>query len=262
MISSVDNVHVRYVRSLQAKKRVRYRDRRYVAEGLRLVTHALQAGCQPAFLFVSDALLEQPAGAELLNALPDGIAAWRVTDEVLAALSDTVTPQGILAVLEMPSESPDLAAAADLILVLDAIRDPGNLGTMLRTAEAAGAALVILAPGCADPYSPKVVRAGMGAQMRLPIWGHASWQQIEAALSDKARVLADAQAPQPYWQHDWRQPTALMVGSEAHGAGGEARLLATAAVSLPMAPGVESLNAAIASAVLLFEAQRQRAANR
>ena len=257
-ITNVDNVRCRYVRSLQSRKRVRYRDRRYVVEGLRSVSHAVSAGQRPFFLFYSSSFAAAPGGKELLAGVSSDVQSWMVSDEVLTVLTDTVTPQGVLAVLDMPQTSPADACQADLLLILDNIRDPGNLGTILRTAEATGTGAVVLSRGCADPYAPKVVRAGMGAQMRLSIMCGASWGQIERLVSGKQCVLADAQAPQVYWEYDWTAPTALVVGSEAHGASAQARALVAQSIRLPMTEGVESLNAAIATAVLLFEAQRQR----
>jgi TrmH family RNA methyltransferase len=156
-------------------------------------------------------------------------------------------------------------------LILDRLRDPGNLGTMLRTALAAGVEQVLLAPGTVDFSNPKVVRAAMGAHLRLSI-ADAGWDEIAGAVADcdvwlaaAGGAVADcdvwlaaAGGARTYTAVDWTRSVALIVGSEAHGAGERARSLAQGRVSIPMASEVESLNAAVATAVILFEVVRQR----
>jgi TrmH family RNA methyltransferase len=144
-----------------------------------------------------------------------------------------------------------------LILILDCLRDPGNLGTILRSAEAAGVGQVILAPGTVDPYNPKVVRGGMGAHLRLPVLS-LPWPAIAKVVAGRAIWLADAAADLAYDAVDWTVPSALLVGGEASGPGEQARALATGEVGIPMAGGTESLNAAMAATVILFEAARQQ----
>lgn len=255
-ITSPDNAHVKSVRSLH-DKRARYRDKRYLLEGLRLVGHALDAGHRPAWALYTEAFAAGP-GAEVVRALHEGeTATWAVTPAVMARITDTVTPQGIAAVLPIP-DPPPLPPDAGLLLVLDEVRDPGNLGTILRTAQATGVEAVLLTPGCADPYAPKVVRAGMGAHLALALYPDTPWDQVLRLTAGTRRVLADAAAPRTLWAWDWTEPTTLVVGGEAHGAGPEARAAAAERLRLPMAAGTESLNAAIATAVFLFEARRQR----
>lgn len=255
-ITSPDNAHVTYVRSLH-KKRARYRDKRYLLEGLRLVGHALDAGHRPALAFYTPEFASGP-GEGLVRALHAAeTSAWCVTPSVMGRMADTVTPQGIVAVLPIPDPLP-LAPDATLLLVLDEIRDPGNLGTILRTAQATRVDAVLLTPGCADPYAPKVVRAGMGAHLSVALYPDLSWEEILRLTSGRRRVLAEAAAPLTLWEWDLTEPTALIVGGEAHGAGPQAHAAADISLRLPMAEEAESLNAAIATAVFLFEAQRQR----
>jgi TrmH family RNA methyltransferase len=259
MISSPDNPHLKYVRSLQEKKRARYRERRYVIEGPTLVAQALSEGHRPAFVFHTEEwAAAEPALAGTLAA--DDAQVWTISPTLLQTLSETVTPQGVVAVMPMAEHDPDTLREATLLLVLDNIRDPGNLGTMLRTAMATGVGAVILSSGCVDPYSPKVVRAGMGAHFRLPLLTGLSWSEIGAMVTHHHTILADAGGEHTPWAVDWTRPAALIVGNEAQGAGEAARALARDTVRLPMEAGVESLNAAIAAAVILFEARRQREA--
>jgi TrmH family RNA methyltransferase len=144
-----------------------------------------------------------------------------------------------------------------LILILDGLRDPGNLGTILRSAEAVDVGYVILAPGSVDLYNPKVVRGAMGAHFRLPV--HAlDWPAISGAVAGRDVWLADAAGRVSYDAVDWSRPSVLIVGGESAGATEEAAALSTGRVSIPMAAGAESLNAAMAASVILFEAARQR----
>lgn len=258
MITSPENGRVKYVRSLH-NKRVRYLEKRYIIEGLRLVRTALEAGYRPALVFFSAEFAATQDGRELLASCATMQATtWEIEPALLRSLSDTVTPQGVLAVIDMPDSATAPAHETDLLLVLDALRDPGNLGTILRTAAATCVDAVLLAEGCADAYAPKVVRAGMGAHLHVPILPGLDWEEITAVVAGKQVLLADASAELTLWDVDWTTPTALIVGSEAHGPGPEALRLAQRRVRLPMAPQVESLNAAIAASVLLYEAQRQR----
>lgn len=258
IISSPDNDRCKLVRALLKKKRVRTQHGLYVAEGLRLVAQAREAGVAPAFLFASESFASVPQGRELLDALPPETRITQVTDQVIRSLGETVHSQGVIALLPLPSYDPKIVADRDLILLLDAIRDPGNMGTILRTAAAVGVEAVLAMPGCVDPYAPKVVRAGMGAHAIVPILTPHDWSSTAEVLGDHICVLADSAADTPYWGQDWRRPIALIIGGEANGAGEEARALATRSVCLPMSQGMESVNAAIAAGVLLFEIRRQR----
>jgi RNA methyltransferase, TrmH family len=179
-----------------------------------------------------------------------------VNDTVMKAMSSTETPPGILAVisfLDLP-----LPTHPEFLLILDSVRDPGNVGTILRSAWAVGVDAVWFAPGTGDPYNAKVVRSAMGAHFRIPIRSASSWEELRKMVSDIPRIyLADAQGEVEYSQADWSRPVALIVGGEAEGASAAAGELATARVRIPMNGGAESLNAAMAATVLLFEAGRQ-----
>ncbi len=255
MIISVANEKVKYVRSLY-RRRVRYRERHFVIEGVRLVREAFRAGIVPALVFYSEGVDSTPGGRELLvEAQKRGSPAFAVSERVMKALADTVSPQGVLAVVPFVELAPP--PSLSLALVVDRLRDPGNLGAILRSANAAGVEQVILAPKTVDPYNPKVVRGAMGAHFWLPI-ENLSWPEIAEALAGVQVLLADVQAERTYYEVDWTRPSALIIGGEAHGASPEAKELAAAAIAIPMHGGAESLNAAMAASVILFEAARQR----
>jgi TrmH family RNA methyltransferase len=220
------------------------------------VGEVLQARIRPTLAFCTPTWADARANQALAQALFDrSEATWMVSEAVMEACSDTVTPQGVLVVVPIPHPLPSDRPA--LLLVLDQVRDPGNVGTILRAAEAAGSEGVIVAPGTADPYNPKVVRAGMGAHFRLPI-EMLTWHQIQRRVTGRPVWLADAAGEIAYTAVDWRAPTALIIGGEASGASKQARKLSPRRVYIPMAGPVESLNAAMAATVLLFEAARQR----
>jgi TrmH family RNA methyltransferase len=255
MITSPNNPRIQWLRDLQAHARARRAAGAYVVEGVRLVEEALLAGIQPQWVIYTPDL--GPRGQEVVDGFTRaGAPVDQISAQVLKSASDTETPQGILAVL--PARPLPLPPAPDFILAMDELRDPGNLGTILRTAAAAGVQAVILSPGSVDPYSPKVVRSAMGAHFRLPVRVQ-TWQDISGYLSGRVEVfLADAACGIPYTQADFHQPLALIVGGEAQGTGTEAQALAFQRVHIPMPGRAESLNAAIAAAILLFEVVRQR----
>jgi TrmH family RNA methyltransferase len=253
MITSTQNERVKYVRSL-VRRRVRQREGRFVVEGTRLAEEVVRAGVKPALVFYTREWAETPAGQRLLPALrPAGDGDWLVSEAVLAACADTQTPQGVLVVVP----TLHLPPRPGLLLILDRIRDPGNLGTILRSAEAAGAGQVLLAPGTVDLFNPKVVRGAMGAHFRLAV-DNFGWMAIGERVAGREVWLADAAGQVAYDAVDWTRPSALIVGGEAAGAGEEASALATGRVSIPMAGGTESLNVAMAATVILFEAARQQ----
>ncbi len=255
MITSLANDKVRYARSL-GRRRTRYEEGRFCVEGLRLVADAWRAGIFPAFVFYAPDSLAATEGAALIDALSAaGVPCYAAASHVLQALSDTVTPQGIVAVLPLPS--PQTAINPTLALILDEVRDPGNLGAILRVAAGAGVDQVWLGPGTVDPFNAKTLRAGMGAHFRVRLaWG--TWKQIHDAIQGMTVWLAAGQGELRYDEVDWMRPSALIIGSEAHGASAAATSLAGGRIRIPLANDVESLNAAVAAGVILFEAARQR----
>lgn len=253
MIRSTTNAKVKYVRKLQADKRFRRRERAYVIEGTRWFQEVEQHARQPEMIFYTQSWADAPAHTHILQQVD--APSHMVSDEVMAAMSDTHSPAGVLAVL--PIRPKPLPTAVSLLLILDSVMTPGNLGTMLRTAAAASVDGVLLSPGCVDPYNPKVVRGSMGAHLRLPVL-EMEWPQIAAAVHSLTVYVADVGAHPAYTAVSWRQPTALIIGGEAYGAGPQAWALAHSGVTIPMHDETESLNAAIAAGVILFEAKRQR----
>lgn len=259
MITSTSNEKIKLVRALQTQRRAREKESLFVIEGVRLAEEAVASG-QPARLVLHTDHLD-PRGRSAVNNLARlGASVEMVSDEVMAACSDTQTPQGLLAVLPLPSiPTPSPLTFA---LVLDRLSDPGNLGTVLRTALAAGVQSAFLAPGTVDAFNPKVVRSASGAHFRLPILS-ASWPELAERLVGLNVWLAELREGQSCYEVDWTRPSALIIGSEAEGPSDAAREFAKRRhVFIPMPGPAESLNAAVAAGVLLFEAVRQRGTRR
>lgn len=265
LIDSRNDVRIRRIRRLHSRAE-RERTGRYYIEGMRFVAQAFARRVPIKTVVVCPSLLTHPFARRLARRLHQaGVPTLEVTPPVLHSLALVDDPQGIAAVvaqrwllLERVQPRNELCWIA-----LDSVHSPGNLGTILRTAEAAAVSGVWLTPDSVDLYNPKVVRAAMGAHFRLPAWPDRAWPAIRADLARLgiAQVVAlDAGAATAYDALDWREPAALVVGSEAHGLSPAARAAATVRAAIPMPGQAESLNAGIATAVVLFEALRQRRA--
>jgi TrmH family RNA methyltransferase len=260
MITSTRNPKIQWVRALQARARTRREEHAYVIEGVRLAEEALNAGLAPA-LVLHTANLSERGQTIVAGFAARGAPVLSVSDQVMRAAADTKTPQGLLAILPIHTVSipPELTFG----LLVDGVRDPGNLGTILRTAAAAGVQAVFLPPGTVDPYTPKVVRAAMGAHFRLPI-AALDWKAIRGHLAPSGATaavrvfLAAVDEGLPYTSASFTEPLVLILGGEAVGASNDARMLAHDRIYIPMPGGGESLNVSMAAGILLFEVVRQR----
>jgi TrmH family RNA methyltransferase len=261
MITSIRNPKIQWIRKLHAQPRFRREESAFVVEGVRLVEEASNSDWEIVQVFYTQDLDRR--GQELLKDFhARQVPIEEVAPEVMQAASDTQTPQGILAVVSL-QKTALLPEDVDFLLIVDGVRDPGNLGTILRTAAAANVGAVLLSPGTTDAYSPKVVRAGMGAHFILPVHS-LSWDEIEALFSKLDHgspfniYLADAASGITYSSADLISPLVLIIGGEAQGAGSRAAALAHMRLHIPMPGKTESLNSAVAAAILMFEIVRQR----
>ncbi len=256
MITSPSNPAVKLIRALQTQRKAREKERLFVIEGVRLVEEAIRAQVPvQRALHTDDLDARSRAALEGLARL--GAQIHEATPKVMAAASDTQTPPGLLAVIPFSATFHLPPSTLSFVLVLDRLSDPGNLGAILRTADAAGVEAAFLVPGTVDAHNPKVVRAAMGAHFHLPI-AEASWDELPQYLAGLEVWLAEARAGEPYDRVDWRKPCALMIGSEAEGPSDDALKFTPHRVHIPMPGQAESLNAAVAAGILLFEAVRQR----
>lgn len=252
MITSLQNPRIKQIQALLGRARTRRKEGLIVLEGLRLIQDAIASGQQVECLLYTEDHAENPI-IQHLNA-----ETLLISAEVMRHISDTQQPQGMIALFAFPTRT--LPHQPHSVLILDAIRDPGNMGTILRSAAAAGAEAVLLSPDCVDAYNPKSLRAGMGAHFRIAV-STMTWDEISAYCAGLHIYLADGYGDATYTAVNWTHPWALIIGSEAHGAGENARQLAQTRIAIPMAAETESINAALAAGIILFEARRQRQSN-
>lgn len=258
-LTVTDNKLVRQVRRLATHRGARDKEGRMVLEGLRLIEEARAQGARFAILLYSPRVFQHPDGRTMVAEI--GARAARtlyVTDEVLAALSDVETSQGLIAVAEAPAVHPDWPwpdGAPPLFVAAEAIQDPGNLGTIARTAQAAGCHALGLTKGTVDPFSPKTLRASAGSLIALPMVRLADdWAEASRAAGLTVRYTV-VRGGSPYDEVDWTKPTVLVLGNE--GAGVTA-VDDAFSVTIPMAPTANSLNVGAAAAVILFHAASAR----
>lgn len=260
IVSSPANRHFKEAMNV-GKRRPESRDI-FLAEGVHLVEMALGADLQISRVFVSSRFMNEGHAVDLLNRLSDrAVYIIELADHLFSRLADTETPQGIIAevrILQKPLHAVSVRAIP-FIVVIDGVQDPGNLGSIIRTADAAGADAVIVLPGSCDPFMQKTVRSTAGSIFNLPVVsadaaGLISW------FREKEILLAGTalSAKTDIYEVDLRRPVGLAFGNEAHGLGEEIMSAADMVLRLPMRGKAESLNVAAAAAVCLYEVLRQR----
>ncbi|MBO4456959.1 MAG: RNA methyltransferase [Butyrivibrio sp.] len=258
MITSVNNERVRKVVSYVVKSKARKENGVFVIEGMKMLREA--PVLQVREVYVTENFLKDASE-------DDKEILWRygavtVTAEVMKKMADTQTPQGVLAVISMYqySEEEVLEGEDNLLLILENIQDPGNLGTMLRSSEGAGVTGVILSKGSADIYNPKVIRSTMGSIFRMPFIYVEDIPKMLKKLAGRGitTYAAHLKGKKNYDEFDYTKPTAFLVGNEGNGLSKETADAASEYVLIPMKGEVESMNAATSAAILTFEASRQR----
>lgn len=261
---AASNPLVSHLRRLSGRRRARLDAGEFVLEGPNVVAEALAAGAALTTVVVdAEALVGSPELAGLADAAASrGIDVVALPAGVLARANDAATPQGIAAIAPRPGATlGELTARPGLVVLLDAVADPGNVGTIVRTALGAGALGVVVGEGSADPFGPKAVRAAAGALFHLPV---VESHVVEAVASLRAAgwraVGADTTATLDHTDADLTGAVALVLGNEARGISPEVRAGLDQSVRIPLAGGLESLNVGVAAAVLCFETARQRSA--
>ena len=257
MITSNQNSKIKLVRALLGRAKERREAGAFVAEGVRLVEEAVISNWRFRIALYDETLSER-GRLQVERLRSQGVDVEEVSASVMKSISETEAPQGILAVLEA-TQLP-IPQSSNFILIPDQIRDPGNLGTLLRSAAASGVQAVLIPSETTDAFAPKVLRSGMGAHFRLPIHSM-SWEEIRKFIAGLQVFVADMDG-QSCWDTDLSKPIVLIVGNEAEGASESAQKLANGKISIPMSGETESLNAGVAGSVLMFEVMRQRAVNR
>ena len=252
-ITASSNNKCKYVKSLSQKK-ARQKYGEYTIEGIKSVTDAAAAGKTLTGLYISDTFF-----ANEKFSYPEGVPLYKIADKVFEKICDTKSPQGILAVVKAePAHNfePDLS---ENYIYCDCVNDPGNLGTIIRTADAAGFGGVLLSEGCADPYSPKTVRSSMGSFFHISIVADFSYERLEECKKKGFSLFAGAldENTVDYRSADMTLPTIIVVGNEANGVSNRVKELCQC-VKIPILGEAESLNVGVASAILMYELVRQR----
>lgn len=262
-ITSRQNALVREAREVRDGRR---RSLVFV-EGLRLCEEAVAAGLEVRAALYTEELASDARGHRLVEALRGSAGKIaRVGADLMEYVSDTKGPQGVLLLAARPDTSrppsDDAAGATPLVVVLHRVQNPSNAGAMLRVAEAAGATLVVATEGTADLFSPKALRGAMGSTFRLPLWTGADYARVLAwcAARGVATLSTSANASRAHTEVDWTRARAVVVGREGAGLDQSDAAATDDSVRIPMRPPVESLNVAVALAVILYEAARQRGA--
>lgn len=267
MITSSENKQIKQILQLNAKAKARKKAGLFVVEGIKMFLEAPKE--QLERVFVSESFMNSAHGQEVLaqkgkEFCEEGGLLEVVSDRIFAAACDTLTPQGILS--EIRTRQWELAdmfpedGRVPLILVLDSLQDPGNLGTMIRTGEGAGITGVIMNHTCVDVTNPKTIRATMGSIYRIP---HIINEDLEGLIQElKNRGVktyaAHLKGEQDFYKEDFTGPAAFLIGNEGNGLSDEVAQCADCYVKIPMEGKVESLNAAIAASVMMYECKRQR----
>lgn len=278
MITSMSNQRVRQIAQWQSKAKQRRQDGVFLAEGWKMYGEAPLELIREVYL--SESMAEQLKSRKTAEGAEGDRALYRtpyidyieeklsrtgyetVSEEVFERMSDTQTPQGILTVLRRPAYGMgDLLRGEDpLLLLLEDIQDPGNLGTILRTGEGAGITGVIMSSRTVDIYNPKTIRATMGSIYRVPfLYAEDLGETVRALQKNGIRVYAAHLQGETYYSSlSFREGTAFLIGNEGNGLRRETAALADSYLKIPMEGQVESLNAAIAASLLVYEAHRQR----
>jgi TrmH family RNA methyltransferase len=261
IINSRDNALVKRARAVRDG---RVRESIFI-EGVRLCEEASGASLIVQDVICTERIASDERGARLLSSWKEaGNAVHIVSEFVFASISDTKTPQGIVALAQRPDSDKgallEKVGKTPLLVILHRINNPLNAGAILRTAEAAGALGAILTEGTPDIFSPKGLRGAMGSSFRLPLWTNASFQEALAWCKEHGikTVCADVRADRAHTEIDWTGASALIVGAESSGLTTEEMSQTDEALSIPMRSPVESLNVAVAAAIVLYEAARQR----
>lgn len=268
MITSTSNQRIKELSQIQKKSKVRSREGVFVAEGIRMVRETPHD--RLINLYFSESF-EKKYGQEVLEAISGGDSQIQeqlrkkteiLSDPVFSYVSDTKTPQGVLAVVRQMEYTLEQMTEGVVphLMILDNLQDPGNLGTIFRTAEAAGVTGIVMSRDCVDIYNPKTIRSTMGALYRMPFVYVEDLREMILSLKEKKirSYAAHLDGKNTYDKEDYRKGTAFLIGNEGNGLRKEIADCADSWIRIPMCGQVESLNAAVAATVLMFEVSRQR----
>ncbi len=254
MITSTSNTKIKNIMNIKKSAKARREQHCYLVEGPRMAFEVPHSHIKE--LYVTEGFLEKH------REKMEGYRYEVISDAVCRHLSDTKTPQGIIALVKQSDKSLEEILSIEenpIFMVLENLQDPGNLGTIIRTSEGAGVTAVIMNQQTVDPYNPKVIRSTMGAIFRVPILIVPDLKETVELLKERnISVYAAHLSGKQFYNYDYRNSCAFLIGNEGNGLTDELSSQATDLIKIPMKGKVESLNAAIASTVLMYEVQRQR----
>lgn len=260
MITSTSNARVKRLVNLKKKRKSRDEEKVFLVEGIRMFREVPVKQLEE--VYVSESFYKKERDTVELVLKGSEVRPEELSDTVFDYVSDTKTPQGVLCVVRQMEYSLEEVTAGEcpMIMVLDHLQDPGNLGTILRTAEGAGVTGILMDQECVDVYNPKTIRSTMGSVYRMPFCYVEDLKEGICCLKKSGihTYAAHLEGSQNYEKEDYRKPCAFLIGNEGNGLRKEIADLADIYIKIPMKGQVESLNAAIAASVLMFEAARQR----
>jgi TrmH family RNA methyltransferase len=250
---------VRRLRRLVQKRSLRWSEGVCVLEGPDLINAALAVGQEFEAIYVDERAHSTEIAEVLERAQRSGVRVFRLRDGVIDKIADAQTPQPILAAVRVPQHDLSTLTADGLVMVLHDVRDPGNVGTIIRSADAAAVSAVVLTGQSVDPFNPKTLRATAGSIFNVPLAVAALEECIEYFRSRGARVLATVvKGDESFRRVNLNQPTVVLIGNEASGLDEQAVAMCDATITIPMAGRSESLNAGVAASLVCFEALYQR----
>ena len=256
MITSTHNQQVKHVMQLNKKPRLRKEEGVFVVEGFKMLKEAPKDRVVKAY--VSESALAEPTCQEML----EDLSFEAVEDHVFTQMSDTQTPQGVLAIIRRQEPDPDqlLDQPDPFLLLIENLQDPGNLGTMIRTAEGAGVTGILISRESVDLYNPKTIRSTMGSIYRVPVHIADSLTGLLPLLHQRGirTYAAHLRGTEAHTDADYRKGTAFLIGNEGNGLTEELADAADQYIRIPMEGQVESLNAAMAAGIVMYEVKRQR----
>ena len=257
LITSKDNEFIKHLKKLKEKK---YREEysEFIVEGIKMIQEAIDEGSEIKHIIICDDCKTQGSfSSEFLYEIAKYNCVY-VTEKIFSGITDVMNPQGILAIIDKKNKSDDIDYNSNLFLILDDIQDPGNMGTILRTADSINLKQIIVSKGTADCYNPKVVRSTMGAIFRVNVIECEDLKKIIKEMKKrKIKVYAtDLATNKSIYDADYKK-SAIVIGNEANGVSKEILELADEKIKIPMTGKTESLNAAVATGIILYEAVRK-----
>ena len=261
-ISSQENPVIKHIKQL-SKRKYREKYREFKIEGVRMIHDALENGKNIKSVLFCDALKGVSGGEKLLERLnQQGIKIYHIPQKMFEELSDIESPQGVMAILAFHTHELEevLTHSKGFFLILDRIQDPGNMGTMIRTADAAGADGIILTKGSVDPYNEKVIRSTMGSIFHIPILTMGDTMDVLGCMKQRGIKIVTTSLNTEHYHYDidLKQKIAIIVGNEGNGVEEDVIRASDYTVKIPMLGRAESLNASVAASLMLYEVVRQR----